>query len=113
VGISGTSYTPPIPERKRAEAEMAALMAENISQTEKALNLFLWGTRSQLFWDGNKRTSLLAANKILVKGGCGMFTITEKDIGEFNTLLSSFYETGDGGVLKFFLYEKAITGMKV
>jgi hypothetical protein len=113
VGISGTGYTPPVPERARAEAELAVLMAAAIPQTEKALNLFLWGTRSQLFWDGNKRTSLLGANKILVRGGCGMLTITEKDIAEFNTLLSSFYETGDGSAIKIFLYEKAITGMRV
>jgi hypothetical protein len=113
VGISGTSYTPPVPEKAVAEAELAALLTEKISQTEKALNLFLWGARSQLFWDGNKRTSLLGANKILVRGGCGMFTVPEKDIAEFNTLLSSFYETGDGDAIKIFLYEKAINGMKV
>ena len=27
------------------------------STTEKALNYYLWAIRSQLFWDGNKRTS--------------------------------------------------------
>jgi Fic family protein len=113
VGISGTSYTPPVPERTTVEAELAALLTEKIPQTEKALNLFLWGAYSQLFWDGNKRTSLLGANKILVRGGCGMLTIPEMDLAEFNTLLLSFYETGEGSDIKIFLYEKAITGMKV
>lgn len=35
----------------------------NASATDKALEAFVWGTRGQFFWDGNKCTSLMLAIK--------------------------------------------------
>ena len=64
VGISGTSYLPPIPNYDNAERELNEILSKNTTATEKALDVFAWGARSQLFWDGNKRTSMTAANKI-------------------------------------------------
>ena len=64
--ISGTDYTPPVPQEAAVRAELAAILAADASATEKALNAFCRGTRGQLFWDGNKRTSLTLANKILL-----------------------------------------------
>ena len=57
VAISGTDYTPPVPQEATVRAELAAILATDASATEKALNAFCWGTRGQLFWDGNKRTT--------------------------------------------------------
>lgn len=111
VSISGTEYMPPIPQQEIVEGQLAALLAENVSMTEKALNVFAWGTRGQLFWDGNKRTSLTAANKILLNAGAGMLTIREKDMEQFNTLLVAYYSTGEGGALTDFLYARAIQGI--
>jgi hypothetical protein len=65
VGISGMDYVPPVPDLGTVQRELTKF-AENYGPTEKALDLFLWGIRAQLFWDSNKRTSLLAANKLLV-----------------------------------------------
>jgi hypothetical protein len=113
VGISGVSYVPPVPVREKVDEELAGLLKAPISATEKALDLFLWGSRTQLFWDGNKRTSLLGANKILVSAGKGMLTIIEGDMADFNTLLAAYYETGIGETLKDFLWERAINGMTV
>lgn len=81
--------------------------------TEKALTAFAWGTRGQLFWDGNKRTSLLLANKLLLEAGAGMLTITERHMERFNERLLDYYNTGEGEPLKGFLYECAIQGMEV
>lgn len=111
VGISGTDYVPPIPVASEVEYELAALLAAESSNTEKALDVFLWGARRQLFWDGNKRTSLLAANKLLVSGGNGVLTITEKYMAEFNTLLTEYYNSGSKERLKEFLYDHAIDGI--
>jgi hypothetical protein len=111
VGISGTPYVPPVPDAKTSAAELAAITAPGASATEKALNLFLWATRAQLFWDGNKRTSLLAANKVLVSVGAGVLTITEAHIPPFNALLTAWYTTGNGAALKAFLYDNAISGI--
>ncbi len=113
VGISGTEYIPPVPSQDEAERELAEIMAENTTETEKALNAFLWGARRQLFWDGNKRTSMTLANKILVSSGAGMLTITDKHMAEFNALLVEFYNTGEGEALKRFLYDNAIQGIEL
>ena len=113
VGISGTDYLPPIPVLETVTNELAAILASDTSITEKALDAFLWGARGQFFWDGNKRTSLTVANKILVAGGAGILTITDKHMAEFNALLLDYYNTGDTAKIKPFLYECAIEGMQI
>ena len=95
VGISGTDYEPPIPNK------------------EKTMEAFVWGTRGQFFWDGNKRTSLMLSNKILVSSGSGIMTITDKYMEQFNTILLNYYNTGKNEELKQFLYENAIQGMTI
>ena len=62
VAISGTDYAPPVPQEAAVRAELAA----DASSVEKALTAFCRGARGQLFWDGNKRTGLMPANKILL-----------------------------------------------
>ncbi|MBO5379178.1 MAG: Fic family protein [Clostridia bacterium] len=111
VGISGTDYKPPVPVFEAVKAELEKILTEESTATEKALNLFLWGTRGQFFWDGNKRTSLTAANKILISSGTGILTIVDKHMEKFNTLLLDYYNTGNGEELKQFLYDNAILGL--
>ena len=113
VGISGTDYMPPVPVKEIVEQELHAIMEKDISATEKALDVFLWGVRGQLFWDGNKRTSMTVANKILVSAGAGILTITDKHMEHFNILLLDYYNTGEGGNFKAFLYENAIQGIQL
>ena len=111
VGISGTDYLPPVPVEAQVRAEFGAIMAANASATEKALEAFAWGTRGQFFWEGNERTSMTLANKILVTAGAGILTITDKHMEQFNTLLLDYYDTGEKEALKDFLYENAIQGI--
>lgn len=111
VGISGTDYMPPIPQKQDTERELLDILQDDITATEQALNAFAWGTRGQFFWDGNKRTSLMLANKILIMAGAGILTITDKYIEKFNTVLLEYYNTGDSDELKVFLYENAIHGL--
>lgn len=114
VGISGTDYEPPIPNKEKTIEELKSILStSNASATDKALEAFVWGTRGQFFWDGNKRTSLMLANKILVSSGSGIMTITDKYMEQFNTLLLNYYNTGKSEELKQFLYENAIQGMKI
>ena len=114
VGISGTDYEPPVPDKDKTVAELETiLMDADASTTDKALESFTWGARGQFFWDGNKRTSLMLANKILILGGAGIMTITDKYMEQFNSLLLDFYNTGEDAVLKEFLYENAIQGITV
>lgn len=114
VGISGTDYEPPVPDREQTEKELKAILADtNSSATDKALNVFTWETRGQFFWDGNKRTSLMLSNKILVSAGAGIMTITDKYMEQFNTFLLDYYNTGNDQELKQFLYENAIHGIEI
>ena len=112
VGISGTEYIPPVPEREKVIEELESIISNrNTTATDKALEAFVWGVRGQFFWDGNKRTSMTLANKILASAGAGVLTITDKHMEEFNVLLLDYYNTGISKLLKEFLYENAIQGM--
>ena len=108
VGISGTEYIPPVPTR---ESALALLEETTGCATQRAIAFFLKACRAQLFWDGNKRTSTLAANKILLQAGAGILTIKEKDVLEFNRLLLQYYNTDDISVVDQWLYENCIEGI--
>jgi Fic family protein len=111
VGISGTDYKPPIPTQQAAADGLAAILGADVTNTEKALDIFLWGARGQFFWDGNKRSSLTLANKLLISSGGGILTITDKHMEQFNALLLAYYDTGESESLKAFLYDNAIQGI--
>ena len=104
VGISGTDYIPPIPEKETVIKELDHILSNSD---------FVWGTRGQFFWDGNKRTSLMLANKILVSAGAGIMTITDKYMEQFNAVLLKYYNTGKPDELKQFIYENAIHGINL
>ena len=114
VGISGTDYVPPVPEKEKTIEELKNILSSTSSSvTDKALEAFTWGARGQFFWDGNKRTSLLLANKILVSSGAGIMTITDKYMEQFNSLLLEYYNTGESRELKQFLCDNAILGLTI
>ena len=111
VMISGTDYLPPVPTDETVAAELTKILTADTSATAKALEAFVWGARGQFFWDGNKRTSMTLANKILIAAGVGFLTITDRHMEKFNELLVNYYNTGDSEALKDFLYENAIQGI--
>lgn len=111
VAISGTEYTPPIPLQETVTQELKEILTADITATEKALTAFAWGTRGQFFWDGNKRTSMTLANKLLLPAGAGILTITDKHMEQFNSLLVDYYNSGNSDQLKQFLYDNAIQGI--
>lgn len=111
VGISGTDYEPPVPIPDVVKAELNEILTADTTATAKSLEAFVWGARGQFFWDGNKRTSMTLANKILIAAGVGFLTITDKHMEQFNTLLLDYYNTGESETLKDFLYENTIQGI--
>lgn len=113
VGITGTNYIPPIPNKDDVINNINNILDSKKSVTEKAIELFLWGSRTQLFWDGNKRSSLITANKFLISQGKGILTITEGNLVDFNRLLTQFYNTNDNSKVKEFIYEKCIHGLNI
>lgn len=112
VGISGTDYKPPVPNRIGVLSELAEIFNPSHAAVDRALDYFAYGTRSQLFWDGNKRTSLLVANKILIASGAGVLLIPDSKLLEFNQTLLDYYNSGIKEPLKLFLYENCINGIE-
>ena len=112
VSISGTEYIPEIPEEKKIINDI-----ENIKKidniTERAIEYMLYGMRTQLFWDGNKRTSTICANAIMIKNGKGIIKVADKNLKEFNELLTEYYTTNKKEKIKQFIYDNCIYGVDI
>lgn len=96
VNISGTDYFPPEP------SELDHVFQEGIEQILaiqqpilRGVAYFLFGARSQFFYDGNKRVSRLMMNGILLSEGMPMLNIKAKDKLAFNQTMIQFYDSGD------------------
>lgn len=110
VSITGTSYIPDIPKQKEIEREISEILQiEN--ETQRAIEYMLYGMRSQLFWDGNKRTSTICANKIMIENGAGIIKVPDSKLEEFNVLLKEFYDTNNMEKIKQFIYDYCIDGI--
>lgn len=112
VEITGTEYIPPIPDREETQKEIDEILKiEN--ETQRAITYMLYGMRKQLFWDGNKRTSTIAANKIMIASGAGIIKVPDNKLEEFNTLLTEFYNTNEMEKISKFIYENCIDGINM
>lgn len=100
VSIGGTSWKP----------EIQAIMNADLSVTERAITIMLYIMRSQMFFDGNKRTAQLAANQIMIQGGAGVLRIPVECQKEFFAKLIGYYETGNMREVKRFVYDTSIDG---
>ncbi len=96
VSISGTEYMPPVAD------ELDALFAKGIETIlaishpfERALAYFFFGALSQFFYDGNKRTSRLLMNTILLRHGHYYLSIPGDKKSEFDEVMVNFYNTKD------------------
>lgn len=110
VGISGTDYIPKIPIQEEVEEQLKKIK-DIRPNTMRCIRLMLYLMKSQLFWDGNKRTAMLIANKEMIKNGNGIISIPIEDITEFNELLSHYYSYDEDEKLIEFIYQKAISGI--
>ena len=113
VRIAGSSYIPPIPVQDEVENRLSEILSSDKEWTEKALDLMLYLTKGQLFYDGNKRIAMLAANKLLIQHGCGIVSVSQGRLEKFFTLLVSYYEDDTkADELKEFLYNECLDGFK-
>ncbi|MCK5869951.1 MAG: Fic family protein, partial [Methyloprofundus sp.] len=73
LNIGGTDYLPPAPGRLNAVfAEAIREINQIHNPIVKALSYFLFGARTQFFYDGNKRVSRLIMNGLLLTVGFPM-----------------------------------------
>lgn len=112
VSISGTEYIPEIPNKENVINDINNInKIENV--TERAIEYMLYGMRAQLFWDGNKRTSTICANAIMIKNGKGIIKVADKNLKEFNELLTEYYNSNEKERIKQFIYNNCIYGIDV
>ena len=110
VEITGTDYIPDIPNKENVEQDISNIL-EIENPTEKAIEYMLYGMRNQLFWDGNKRTSTICANKIMIENGCGIIKVPDNKLESFTTLLSEFYSSNNNEKIKQFIFDNCIDGI--
>lgn len=111
IGIHGVSYQPRIPNEKEVIRSMESIWSSETTNTFKVLKYMYYAMRSQLFWDGNKRTALISANAIMMLSGSGAININENQLDTWNDLLSEFYETNDDTTIIGWTYDNCIYGI--
>ena len=110
LSMGGTDWKPEIPDKEKVNDSLNKILESENSATEKAINLMLYLMRSQLF-AGNKRTSMMAANQVMIQNGAGIISVPIKYQEEFLELLVKFYETNNMDKIKELIYNHCIDGI--
>ena len=104
IGIHGVDYRPPSSDSLNTIADQGFefLQTRVADPKERAVALFLFMSRSQFFFDANKRTASLMMNGCLMQNGYWPITVLNRDSEEFHDKLGRFYETGDANEMMAF-----------
>ena len=109
VKIGGTSWTPNIPIEIDVIDSINNIVNKSINKHDIAIELLLYIVRTQMFIDGNKRTSIIFANHYLISNGVGMIVIPVDKIDKYKKLLVDYYETNNNDKITSFLKKCFIT----
>ena len=108
------TYKPSIPDVNVETKFLKEIINSNdMSTTDKAMTIMYHNMRSQIFWDGNKRTATIFANAIMISGGAGLINVPLAKWDEWNILLSQFYQSNEMDHLKEWTYKNAIQGVNL
>lgn len=103
VTITGTTYIPPIPLEIDVKEAIEEIVNREDDVIDIAIDLCLYCMKTQIFIDGNKRTSVIFANHYLVSQGGGLLIISEERVSKFAKLLVAYYDGKDQGEIKQFM----------
>ena len=106
VSIGGSSYMPPLPSESDVKDRINEIITEDLSPIETAIRLSLYCMKTQIFLDGNKRSSIIFANHYLISHAGGILVIPEKEVPEFKRLLISYYEGEDIASISQFMKKR-------
>ena len=114
VGISGTRYRPLEVESQIREAveDMCALVNGKSDPYEKALLALLLIAYIQPFTDGNKRTSRLMANSLLISRSLCPLSFRTVEANDYRAALLLFYEQNNISAFKKMFLEQVEFAMK-
>ena len=104
VTIAGTDCRPPRWESLESIFEKGLETLRGIEGLhERAIAMFLFGSLNQFFYDGNKRTSRLMMNGILLGAGEDAISVPARRRLEFNEAMIRFYDSRDGTEMMRFM----------
>ncbi len=79
---------------------------ENLSNPlERGMAFFLFGALQQFFFDGNKRTSRMMMNGVLMSNGIDAISIPAARAQEFNEKMVDFYVNRDASAMMAFMVD--------
>ena len=104
VSISGTDHCPPSPGDLEILFVRGVKVLRSIAPVhERAIATFLFGALQQFFYDGNKRTSRLMMNGILLSAGEDAISVPARRRLEFNEAMIRFYDSREGTEMMQFM----------
>ena len=106
VKIGGTSWTPELPIEADIKDNLNSILILDIDDVKKSIILLLYVVKSQMFIDGNKRTSVIFANHYLISKGKGLIVIPDNLVSEYKNLLIKYYESDIDDEIMNFLMNK-------
>lgn len=107
-------FEPPLINKKQEQSFLQKILADpQMTTTDKALTVMYHNMRQQIFWDGNKRTATLSANKIMIDGGAGLINIPLDKWDQWNELIANYYRTNDMTKVKKWTYDNGIQGLQI
>lgn len=101
VTIGGSSYIPPIPFEDKVKQDIKDILNSNLEDVDKAIELCLYVMKTQIYNDGNKRTSVIYANHYLISKGQGLLIIDYNKVDVFKEKLVNYYEDKDFSIKHF------------
>ena len=110
VRIGGTNWRPELPDEDKIVKDLEELNKIECI-TDRAITIMCYLMRTKFFSDGNKRTSMLFANKIMIQNGKGIISIPIECDEQFGEKLTKYYETNNMESLKQFIYDNCIEGI--
>ena len=104
VTVAGTNFEPPPWKSLESVFEVGLDALRRIDDLhERAIGTFLFGALNQFFDDGNKRTSRLMMNGILLGAGEDAISVPAHRRLEFNQAMIRFYDSQDGTEMMRFM----------
>jgi len=110
VGLGDGNVYMPVETKKNAP-ELNMIFDEGITVLadcppfERSMAFFLFGALQQFFFDGNKRTSRMMMNGILMSNGIDAISIPALKAQEYNEKMVRFYKSKDANEMMDFLID--------
>lgn len=100
--IGGSSFRPPLPQKEEVIKTINQIIeSKDASLLDRAISLLCYLCKTQVFGNGNKRTSLIFANFYLMINGGGFIAIPSDMNIQYKTYLVEYYESKSDKVRNF------------